>query len=92
MHGMGYAWQGDMCGKGGHVWWGACKGCVTGACVAGAWQSACRWGMCGRGCMAGGMHDRGHAWHICPPVNRMTDRCKNITLPNFIVGGNKTIS
>ena len=39
--------------------------------------------MAGGACVAGG-----HVWqggvHVCmPPVDRMTDRCKNITLPQL---------
>ena len=42
----------------------------------------------------GGVHARGHVcWgvcHACPPVNRMTDACENITLPQTsFAGGNK---
>ena len=40
-------------------------------------------------CVTGGMHGRWHVWQgVCvartpipPPVDRMTDACKNITLP-----------
>ena len=37
--------------------------------------------------MVGSMHDRGGGcvagcvWHVCLPVDRMTDACKNIKLP-----------
>ena len=46
-------------------------------------------------CVTGGMHDRGacvtgggacmRATHA-PPVNRITDRCKNITFANYVCG------
>ena len=29
--------------------------------------------------------------HILPPVNRMTDRCKNITLPQTLFVGSKNM-
>ena len=78
-----------MAGGGGVcVWQGSCK--ARGVCMAG--------GMCGRGaCVERGVHGRGvhgrgdmrargHAWHICLPVDRMTDRCKIITLPQLRCG------
>ena len=50
---------------------------MTGVCVVG--------GMFGRGCVAEGMR----ATHATP-VNRMTDACENITLPQTsFAGGNK---
>ena len=76
---------------GGHACLGVCmaggvcgrrrvrQGCMCwGACMAG--------GMCGRGvCEAGGVggHARQGACvaHTHTPVDRMTDMCKNITLP-----------
>ena len=68
--------SGDMCGRG-HAWQGVCMaGGVHGKGVC-AW-----WGTCvAEACMAGG-----HA----PPMDRMTDACKNITLPQTsLVGGNR---
>ena len=60
----------------GHMWQGACMvagGCMVGGC---AWQ---------RAYVAGGMHGRGACIGECmagtPPMKRMTDTCKNITLP-----------
>ena len=48
-----------------------------------------RWGFLGRGVLPG----RGvsqHALRQTPPLNRMTDRCKNITLPQTsFAGGNE---
>ena len=45
--------------------------------------------MHGRGCVWKGGVPRGHAW---PPVNRMTDACENITLPQTsFAGGNNPI-
>ena len=61
-------------------------------------------GVHGRGtCVVGGMHDRGcmvggcvcgrrHAWRggePPPPVNRMTDACKNITVSQTSFAGGK---
>ena len=71
--------SGGACLTGGHVWQGACMagGVNTrGLCMAG--------GMHGRGCMAGQ-----HAWHTSPPVDRITDVCKNITLPQTLFAGGK---
>ena len=31
----------------------------------------------------------GYLPRYCPPVNRMTDRCKNITLPQTLFAGDK---
>ena len=43
------------------------------------------WGVCSGGVWYPSMH-----WGRHPPVNRMTDRCKNITLPQTsFVGGNE---
>ena len=39
-----------------------------------AWQGAC---------MAEGVCGRGHPWHTHPPLNRITDMCKNITFPQL---------
>ena len=45
------------------------------------------------GTCLGGMHAWGcvHAWGVCmsPPVNRMTDACENITLPQTSFAGGK---
>ena len=62
--------------------------CVMGgACLARRGIHGRRGGMCGRRL---GVHGRGvfvaGVWHPCPPVNRMTDRCKNITLPQLRCG------
>ena len=43
-----------------------------------------------QGVSAGGVCPGG-VWQTPPPVNRMTDRCKNITLRNFVAGGNKEV-
>ena len=72
---------------GGHVWQGACV--AGGMCGRGLHgrgvhgRGACmaEGGMCGRRCMAGGC-----ACHACPPMDRMTDKCKNITLQQLRCG------
>ena len=53
--------------------------------------------ICRGACMPRGMHarwacvPRGHGWHARPPVNRMTDACENITLPQTsFASGNYT--
>ena len=60
----------------------------------GAWSG----GVCSEGCLVqGGSAPGGGGWWYpsmpeadTPPVNRMTDRCKNITLPQTLfAGGNK---
>ena len=62
----GHVWQGCVHGRGimhgmGHVWWGACV--VGGMCGGGhVWQGS----MCGRACVAGGMHGR-RGMHAPPP-------------------------
>ena len=50
-----------------------------------------QWGVCYRGCLLRGVYPSMHGGRH-PPVNRMTDRCKNITFANFVVGGNKYLS
>ena len=59
----------------------------NGACVAG--------GMCGRWHVwQGGMHGRvGVCMAHMPPVDRMTDMCKHITLPqtSFVGGNNRDL-
>ena len=42
--------------------------------------------------LLGGVHAWGVSVQVLPPVNRMTDRCKYITLPktSFAGGNNKT--
>ena len=40
-------------------------------------------------CIQGSLHPMGGGWDPFIPVNRMTDRCKNITLPQTsFAGGN----
>ena len=82
-------WQGCMCGWG-HAWLGGVHGRV--ACVVRghtlwehAWQGACMAG----GAHEGGMCGGGHAWQGGRGWHRMTDACKNITLPHSFAGGNK---
>ena len=75
-------------------------GTYLGGCTCGGWWCTCQ----GRGIYPGGVPARGGGC-TCPgwvptqvllPVNRMTDRCKNITLPqtsvlhavNYDFGGN----
>ena len=86
---------GGVCSWGGLCLWGvsASRGCV---CSRGGllWGGVCSWGVvCSRGCLLqGGVCSGGclflglgvvsqHALRQTPPpVNRMTNRCKNITL------------
>ena len=51
-----------------------------------------QWGVCpgagvfpGQGVCQGGVYPNMH-WDRHPPVDRMTDRCKNITLPQLRCG------
>ena len=56
-------------------------GCVPSAPVTASWGGGVCPGAClCRGVLAGG---------VCPPVNRITDRCKNITLPQLRCGREK---
>ena len=41
------------------------------------------------GLTPGGVSASVHAGITPPPVNRITHACENITLPNFVAGGNK---
>ena len=69
----GRAWWG-ACTAGGHAWWGSMHD--RGCMVEGCvWQGAC---------MAGGMHAMQP-----PPVNRITDACKNITVSQTLFAGGK---
>ena len=69
--------RGGMCGRG-HAWQGGMHG--KGRHV---WHG----GVHGRGCAWQGHAWQGHEWQgAWPPVNRMTDRCKNITLPQLRCG------
>ena len=78
------------------IWWrGACV--AGGVCVAGDMRGrgglrggghACQRGMHG----GAGVRGRGHAWQVggvhgmhVLPVDRMTDSCKNITLPQTLL-------
>ena len=91
-HSLTISWGGGgggvMHGRGGHAWQGD---------------------MYGRGCMAGGVHGRGCVWQgLCvaggyvwqgdmhathAPMDRMTDMCKNITLPQTsFAGGNNRVN
>ena len=72
--------RGGVCGREGHAWQG-------GACMGGVRGGGCA-------CMAGGVHGGGCAWWgggACPPVNRMTDACKKITLPQTSFAGGKNL-
>ena len=63
--------------------------CIPVGCVPSAAGGVCLGGVCpGAECLPGGVSAQGGM--VCipscteadiPPVNRMTDRCKNITLP-----------
>ena len=55
---------------------------------------ACQGGTCPGGYLPGGYLPRGYLRggvpaQVLPPVNRMTDRCKNITLPQTSFAGSK---
>ena len=71
-----------MCGRGGMHGRGIC-----------AWGGACMTE--GRACPRGMHAWGGGAWHracvarMLPPVNKMTDACKNITLPQTSFAGGK---
>ena len=86
VHGGGCAWQG------GRAWQGGVRG-RGGACMAGgrAWGGVHgRGGMRGGGgaCVAGGVCVSCDT-HAPPPVNRITDRCKNITFAQTTFAGGK---
>ena len=55
-------------------------GCVSSAAVA-VWRG----GGLPRGCLPGGVSAGGEV-SARPPVNRITDRCQNITLPQLRCG------
>ena len=58
------------------------EGClVLGVCV------CLLWGVCSRGVSAPGGVPGAGGCQVLPPVNRMTNRCKNITLPQTSFGG-----
>ena len=64
----------------GSAWSGGVPDPGGGGC-GGAWSGGCAW--------SGGWYPSMH-WGTHPPVNRMTNRCKNITLPQTsFAGGNK---
>ena len=66
---------GGMCGRG-HAWWGH------------AWQG----GMHGRGACVAGEHVMHAGIHThSPTMDRMTDTCKNITLPQTLFAGGNTL-
>ena len=65
---------------------GGCT-CLGGTCPGCTCQGGCT---CQRGVPARGVPGGVPAQVLHPPVNRMTDRCKNITLPQTsFAGGNK---
>ena len=73
------AWSGGCLVTGG-TWSGLCL--VPG----GAWSGGCLVlgvGVCSRG---GGWYPSMHCGRAHPPVDRMTDTCKNITFANFVCG------
>ena len=58
--------------------------CIPGGCVPSATVAVCPGGVCSGGCLVRGVSALGGGcpsmhWGRPPPVNRMTDRCKNIT-------------
>ena len=54
--------------------------CLVWGCVSGPGGCACRRGTWGGVPAQGRCLPAGGLPQTCPPVNRMTDRCKNITL------------
>ena len=88
----GVSAQGSVCSGGCLLWGGVCsRGCLLGG--------VCSWGGCllqggvcsqGGTCCQGGVCSRGvyprMYWGRHPPVNRITDTCKNITLAQFCCG------
>ena len=82
---------GGVCARGGVCQRG--RVCQRGVCQRGCVQEGgVRVGVCQRGVCQGGVC-RGvvchHALRQTPPVNRMIDRCKNITLPQTSFAGGK---
>ena len=71
-----------------------CSGCLRGCLPGGsAWAGVCLGGL-PRGCLPRGCLPRGCLPGGCtppwsqrqnPPVNRITDRCKNITFPQLLL-------
>ena len=46
----------------------------------------------GRGCVSPGVSTQGCVWQTPPPVDRMTDTCKNITFPQTSFAGGSEIA
>ena len=91
--GRGYPWQGGLPGRGSPWQWG-----LFGRGVSLAGGSPWQGGLPARGVSLaeGGLPGRGDGGcfpaytEAYPPVNRMTDACENITLPQTsFAGGNK---
>ena len=62
--------------------------CLGDVCLGGCLPRGCL----PRGCLPGGVHPHCMLGYTPPPVNRMTDRRKNITLPqNSFAGGDKQL-
>ena len=82
---------------GGGGWWSASGGSESrGVCIGGgsAWEGALHPGGVGGGAASGGLPDPPYAYRggqTPSPVNRMTHRCKNITLPQIPFAGGKNI-
>ena len=83
----------SICWGGGMQAWLACV--LGGMCAWGmhAWGHVCLEGMHSRGCACpGGVYARGMCAMHAPPMNRRTDTCENITLPQTsFAGGNKSV-
>ena len=68
----------------GSVCLGVClpRGCLP--------RGPCPWSVCPGGCLPKGVSTKGVSARGCvwqtPPMNRMTDKCKNITLPQLPCG------
>ena len=90
----GHRGEGGVCPDGRAAVWGVCPGgcaqCPGGVCPGGCLPRGClpRGCVCPGGCLPGGVSAQGDVCqggvspvHAHPPVNRMTDACENITLP-----------
>ena len=81
--GGGCAWSGGVPGLGGSLLLGVPG---SGGCVPGP-GSACSWGgACSGGKGEGGGGSIPACTEADPPVNRVTDACENITLPELHCG------
>ena len=90
------SWVGVCLWSGGCLFQGVSASGLGGVCSRGVsapwgvWGGVCSGGVClwSRGGLLLGVYPCMH-WGRPPPVNRMTDRCKNITLPQTSFAGGK---